>query len=157
LIRGAKGLLQQYRPGADIIAAQQNGLYSITSSARTRRLNGNSRPSPRAAVEIEHQLELCRQLDRQVAGVGSLKDAIDIDRGTPILIEVDVPVAHQTAGLEGHGSLPIVLLPHPIGEADMGRVAPGRTIAPSLAGRVRCGRKYEKLDPSLAELPRSSF
>jgi predicted dienelactone hydrolase len=49
---------------------------------------------------------------------------------------------------EGHGSLPIVMLPHPIGEADMGKVAQKGTEAAAECVRLlttpgeTVGREY---------------
>src|SRR3977135_2773357 len=58
--------------------------HSITSSALTSRLGGIVRPSAFARAQVDHHLELCRLLDREISGPRTLENAIDIVGQTPL-------------------------------------------------------------------------
>ena len=79
--------------------------------------------------------EMAAETDVAISGVGhcgssspwSVIDAVNLEKaGVPSVALISrsfCPLGQIVARGEGHGSLPIVLLPHPIGEADMDRVA----------------------------------
>jgi len=79
--------------------------------------------------------EMAAETDVAISGVGhcgssspwSVIDAVNLEKaGVPSIALVSrsfCPLGQIVARGEGHGSLPIVMLPHPIGEADMGKVA----------------------------------
>ena len=79
--------------------------------------------------------EMAAQTDVAISGVGhcgsstpwSVIDAVNLEKaGVPSVALVSrsfCPLGQIVARGEGHGSLPIVMLPHPIGEADAGRIA----------------------------------
>jgi hypothetical protein len=49
------------------------------------------------SLEIDHQLELDRGLDRKLARLGALEDAIGIGRRAPIIIDLVISVRQQAA------------------------------------------------------------
>jgi hypothetical protein len=79
--------------------------------------------------------EMAAETDVAISGVGhcgssspwSVIDAVNLEKaGVPSVALISrsfCPLGQIVARGEGHGSLPIVLLPHPIGEADMKQVA----------------------------------
>jgi hypothetical protein len=79
--------------------------------------------------------EMAAETDVAISGVGhcgssspwSVIDAVNLEKaGVPSVALVSrsfCPLGQIVARGEGHGSLPIVMLPHPIGEADTGRIA----------------------------------
>src|SRR6516225_2152998 len=79
--------------------------------------------------------EMAAETDVAISGVGhcgssspwSVIDAVNLEKaGVPAIALISrsfCPLGQIVARGEGHGSLPIVMLPHPIGEADMGKVA----------------------------------
>jgi len=79
--------------------------------------------------------EMAAETDVAISGVGhcgssspwSVIDAVNLEKaGVPSIALISrsfCPLGQIVARGEGHGSLPIVMLPHPIGEADMGKVA----------------------------------
>ena len=79
--------------------------------------------------------EMAAETDVAISGVGhcgsyspwSVIDAVNLEKaGVPSIALISrsfCPLGQIVARGEGHGSLPIVMLPHPIGEADMGKIA----------------------------------
>ena len=79
--------------------------------------------------------EMAAETDVAISGVGhcgssspwSVIDAVNLEKaGVPSIALISrsfCPLGQLVARGEGHGSLPIVMLPHPIGEADMDKVA----------------------------------
>ena len=79
--------------------------------------------------------EMAAETDVAISGVGhcgssspwSVIDAVNLEKaGVPTVALISrsfCPLGQIVARGEGHGSLPIVMLPHPIGEADAGRIA----------------------------------
>ena len=79
--------------------------------------------------------EMAAETDVAISGVGhcgssspwSVIDAVNLEKaGVPSVALISrsfCPLGQIVARGEGHGSLPIVMLPHPIGEADAGRIA----------------------------------
>ena len=79
--------------------------------------------------------EMAAETDVAVSGVGhcgssspwSVIDAVNLEKaGVPSIALISrsfCPLGQIVARGEGHGSLPIVMLPHPIGEADEARIA----------------------------------
>jgi hypothetical protein len=68
---------RQLRAKTGLMHRSKRRLYSITSSARTSREDGTSRPG---ALAIDDQFVLGRRLHRKVGGVCAPQDAIDIRR-----------------------------------------------------------------------------
>ena len=73
--------------------------HSITSSALASSVGGTVRPSIRAVLSVDDQLELGRLHDRQVRGLGALENAAGIDADLTLRIRNAGSVAHQPAGL----------------------------------------------------------
>ena len=79
--------------------------------------------------------EMAAETDVAISGVGhcgssspwSVIDAVNLEKaGVPAVALVSrsfCPLGQIVARGEGHGSLPIVMLPHPIGEADQAKIA----------------------------------
>lgn len=79
--------------------------------------------------------EMAAETDVAISGVGhcgssspwSVIDAVNLEKaGVPAVALISrsfCPLGQIVARGEGHGSIPIVMLPHPIGEADAGRIA----------------------------------
>jgi hypothetical protein len=79
--------------------------------------------------------EMAAETDVAISGVGhcgssspwSVIDAVNLEKaGVPTVALISrsfCPLGQIVARGEGHGSLPIVMLPHPIGEADQARIA----------------------------------
>jgi hypothetical protein len=79
--------------------------------------------------------EMAAETDVAISGVGhcgssspwSVIDAVNLEKaGVPTVALISrsfCPLGQIVARGEGHGSLPIVMLPHPIGEADQDRIA----------------------------------
>jgi hypothetical protein len=79
--------------------------------------------------------EMAAETDIAISGVGhcgssspwSVIDAVNLEKaGVPTVALISrsfCPLGQVVARGEGHHSLPIVMLPHPIGEADEGRIA----------------------------------
>jgi hypothetical protein len=63
--------------------SQQNKPYSITSSAMASSPGGKLRQSP-GGVEVDHELELGRLHDRQVAGLLALENPADVHTGVAV-------------------------------------------------------------------------
>src|SRR5262249_28632316 len=76
---------------------QQGDPYSITSSARARLRHGQAEGL--GGLEIDDELEPGRQLDRQLARLGTIEDAIDIGGRTPVAVGEVLAVADQSSGL----------------------------------------------------------
>src|SRR5262249_5570997 len=65
-------------------------------------------------LEVDHQLELGRLLDRQVTRPFTLEDAIDIGRRLPVCLEQLNPIGHQAAaGDEVAGRISGASMPDP--------------------------------------------
>src|SRR5262245_12109408 len=86
---GHRRLLRAHRerPRGRCAAKQRDEVaaraHSITSSARSGSAGGMLNPSAR---EVDHQLVLCRRLNRQLAWLLAAQDAIDVGcRSTPLL------------------------------------------------------------------------
>ena len=73
--------------------------YSITSSARARRVGGNLEAECLCGLEVDHQLELDWALDGKLARFRALKDAIGIGRRAPEIMDQISSVRQQAAGL----------------------------------------------------------
>src|SRR5262245_25314086 len=91
--------------------------YSMISSARASSCGGTSTPSALAGAGINHQLELRRQLNRQVARFFALEDATCIDAQDPIALVGIRSIAHQSPDsgkftAEVHGSHPMPRCKH---------------------------------------------
>ena len=104
--------------------------------------------------------EMAAETDVAISGVGhcgssspwSVIDAVNLEKaGVPSIALISrsfCPLGQIVARGEGHGSLPIVMLPHPIGEADMGKVAQKGTQAAAECVRLlttpgeTLGREY---------------
>ena len=79
--------------------------------------------------------EMAAETDVAISGVGhcgssspwSVIDAVNLEKaGVPSIALISrsfCPLGQIVARGEGHGSLPIVMLPHPIGEADSAKIA----------------------------------
>lgn len=79
--------------------------------------------------------EMAAETDVAISGVGhcgssspwSVIDAVNLEKaGVPSVALISrsfCPLGQIVARGEGHGSLPIVMLPHPIGEADASKIA----------------------------------
>jgi hypothetical protein len=79
--------------------------------------------------------EMAAETDVAISGVGhcgssspwSVIDAVNLEKaGVPTVALISrsfCPLGQIVARGEGHHGLPIVMLPHPIGEADQGRIA----------------------------------
>jgi len=79
--------------------------------------------------------EMAAETDLAISGVGhcgssspwSVIDAVNLEKaGVPTVALISrsfCPLGQIVARGEGHHSLPIVMLPHPIGEADQGKIA----------------------------------
>jgi hypothetical protein len=79
--------------------------------------------------------EMAAETDVAISGVGhcgssspwSVIDAVNLEKaGVPTVALISrsfCPLGQIVARGEGHGSLPIVMLPHPIGEADQAKIA----------------------------------
>ena len=79
--------------------------------------------------------EMAAETDVAISGVGhcgssspwSVIDAVNLEKaGVPTVALVSrsfCPLGQIVARGEGHGGLPIVMLPHPIGEADQAKIA----------------------------------
>jgi hypothetical protein len=79
--------------------------------------------------------EMAAETDVAISGVGhcgssspwSVIDAVNLEKaGVPTVALISrsfCPLGQIVARGEGHGSLPIVMLPHPIGEADKDKIA----------------------------------
>jgi hypothetical protein len=79
--------------------------------------------------------EMAAETDVAISGVGhcgssspwSVIDAVNLEKaGVPAVALISrsfCPLGQIVARGEGHHGLPIVMLPHPIGEADQGRIA----------------------------------
>jgi hypothetical protein len=79
--------------------------------------------------------EMAAETDVAISGVGhcgssspwSVIDAVNLEKaGVPTVALISrsfCPLGQIVARGEGHNSLPIVMLPHPIGEADQGKIA----------------------------------
>jgi hypothetical protein len=107
--------------------------------------------------------EMAAQTDVAISGVGhcgssspwSVIDAVNLEKaGVPTVALISrsfCPLGQIVARGEGHDSLPIVMLPHPIGEADQAKIAqkgvdaaaecvrllttPGETVGKEYAGK----------------------
>jgi len=104
--------------------------------------------------------EMAAETDVAISGIGhcgssspwSVIDAVNLEKaGVPSIALISrsfCPLGQIVARGEGHGSLPIVMLPHPIGEADMGKVAQKGTEAAAECVRLlttpgeTVGREY---------------
>ena len=73
-------------------------LHSITSSVLASNVGGTSRPSALAVLRLINQFVFGRRLYRNVTGLLTLEDAIDIGRRSPILVAQIRPVGDQAAG-----------------------------------------------------------
>ena len=112
----------------------------MTSSARARTNCGIVRPSSRAVLRLDDEIEPHRLLDGQVAGVGPLQKPIDIVRRPTEVVRSIRPVSHQAAvfdifalGVDGGQArridecddVPTVVPEHPVSEhnhpADTGK------------------------------------
>jgi hypothetical protein len=65
-------------PKADIPRCSEERRYSITSSARCQKRLGDLQPERISRLEVDHQLELGRLLDRQVGWFGAVENLNDI-------------------------------------------------------------------------------
>src|SRR5262245_18002672 len=54
-------------------------------------------------LEVDCQLELCRQYNRQIARLLTLEDAAGINASLPVCTVDAWRIAHQTAGSDGFG------------------------------------------------------
>src|SRR3954447_12271172 len=66
--------------------------------ARQNRLR-NRQAQRLGRLEIDHQLVVCRLLDREVGRFGALEDLIDVARGVPIQSAVVWSIRHQAPGV----------------------------------------------------------
>src|SRR5713101_404557 len=51
-------------------------------------------------LEVDHQLELCGLLHREISGLGTLEDFVDIDGSAPNHIDEIRPIRHQSASVD---------------------------------------------------------
>src|SRR5262245_42565673 len=77
--------------------APQRILYSICSSAISRRLNGTSMSSARTAFRLMARPYFRRRLHRQVPGFSALENAIDVNCRLPELFNEVDGISHQAA------------------------------------------------------------
>ena len=76
--------------------------YSITSSACREQVVRHGEAERLGSLEVEHQLELGRRLNRQVGRLLALEDVIDVAGRLPVLVDVIRPIGDQaTVGGEG--------------------------------------------------------
>src|SRR5258708_6902586 len=92
--------------------------------------------------------EMAAESDVAISGVGhcgssspwSVIDAVNLEKaGVPTVALISrsfCPLGQILARGEGHGTLPIVMLPHPIGEADQARIAQKGIDAAAECGRL---------------------
>ena len=72
-------------------------LYSITSSARPSNVGGTVEAEGFGGLEVDHQFELFRGLDGQLARLRALEDAIGIDCRAPEIVEYYISIGEQAA------------------------------------------------------------
>jgi hypothetical protein len=73
--------------------------YSMTSSARPRRVRRDGEPERPGGFEIDHQLELGRLFDGKIGRLGPLQDPIHVPGGTPLDIITGYAIRHQAAAI----------------------------------------------------------
>src|SRR5215831_11598539 len=73
--------------------------HSITRSASIKRCAGILSPQHLGGLEVDHQLELRRPFYREIRGLGSLEDLIDVNCGTPVHISQIGSITHQATEL----------------------------------------------------------
>ena len=49
-------------------------------------------------LEVDHQLEFCRLLDRQIGRFGAVQDLVYVTRGAPVEAAIVRPIRHETTG-----------------------------------------------------------
>jgi len=82
-ILSVKADISVQRPGAKSSREQMQQItramraYSITSSARASSVGGTSRPSALAVLEVDHEFEFGRLLDRQVGQLRPAQNPVD--------------------------------------------------------------------------------
>src|SRR5262245_63079408 len=59
----------------------------------------NLKPQHLGGLEVDHQLELRRPFYREIGGLGSLEDLINVDCGTPVHISQIGSITHEAAKL----------------------------------------------------------
>ena len=93
-------------------------------------------------LEVDHQLDLGRPLDRQVGGLGALEYLIHVDRGVAVVLHSVGPVAHQPAFLDVQPA-----------EIDRRQLRLGRQFhdPPALGGEGRIWRDQQRLGFRLHE------
>jgi hypothetical protein len=76
---------------------EQAAFHSITSSASASSVGGISRPSAFAVLRLMTSMYLVGELDRKVGRLLALKNAVDVTRREPILINQVGSVRNQPA------------------------------------------------------------
>ena len=71
--------------------------YSMTSSARPKDQRRDRQPQLAGGLQVDDEIEPDRFLDRQVAGLGALQDAVDVVGGTAEIVRHIGPIGHQAA------------------------------------------------------------
>ena len=92
---------RRQRPSRRRTAEQRDELapvHSITSSARASSDGGHGEAECLGGLEVDHQLEIGRQLDRQIGRLLAFEDAINIAGRATVLVEPIDPVGDQAAG-----------------------------------------------------------
>jgi hypothetical protein len=90
----------------------------MTRSARSRTARGIARPSARAALWFDDQLERRRLLDRDRRGRLAAKDLVDEMRGAPDLLPQGSPVREQRSRLGDFRPMAGHRNPMPVGRSD---------------------------------------
>src|SRR5262245_24675048 len=89
---GTKGAKRFHNPGC----MRTGGAASLNDLVRPRQHRRRNRQAEGfGGLEIDDQLELCRLLDREIAGLGPLEDLVDIDGGASGLLEEVRYIGHQ--------------------------------------------------------------
>ena len=65
--------------------------HSITSSARASSVGGTVEAERLGGLEVDHELELGRLIDRQVGGLFALENPSDVEAGPAICISRSLP------------------------------------------------------------------
>src|SRR2546423_3840702 len=94
-------LLMVPTPSSQCCAAPGNGPCHCSLDHLVRQcihLPRDFQPQRVGGLAVDHELQPRRLLDRQLAGLGALEDAVDEEGGAAVELEQAFAVAHQAAG-----------------------------------------------------------